>query len=478
MHKPIQIKNISLSFPHKTCFDDFSATIFSGNRIAIIGRNGSGKTTLLKMLGGKTIPTTGDIVIPADVIIGYVPQIIEDYHDASGGERFNAALTAALSIAPNVLLLDEPTNHLDISNRKSLLRMLRAYQNTLLVVTHDVELLRTCIDTIWHIDNGHIHVFAGNYDNYIREISNKHSSIEQELAQLKKQKQEAHQALMQEQKRAAKSRDKGTKSIVQRKWPTIVSKAKALRAEETSGRKKTAIEQQKQQLLERLDELRLPEEIVPKFSLTAADLGDKTILAINHGQIGYDSVLVADINLALGSHERIAIMGKNGCGKTTLFKALLGDPQVVKSGEWHMPNAQDIGYLDQHYGTLDPEKTVFDTVYNLVPTWSQAEIRKHLNDFLFRKNEEVNALVKTLSGGEKVRLTLAQIAAKTPRLLLLDEITNNIDLETRAHIIQILKAYPGAIIVISHDEDFLQAIGISENYWIDGKSFARKALIE
>lgn len=106
---------------------------------------------------------------------------------------------------------------------------------------------------------------------------------------------------------------------------------------------------------------------------------------------------------------------------------------------------------------------------NLDLTWSHAEIRRHLNDFLFRKNEEVNALVSTLSGGEKARLSLVQIAAKTPKLLILDEITNSLDLETRDHVIQVLKNYPGVMVVISHDEDFLKAIHVSVFYGIENK---------
>lgn len=127
-----------------------------------------------------------------------------------------------------------------------------------------------------------------------------------------------------------------------------------------------------------------------------------------------------------------------------------------------MIKPEDIGYLDQHYGTLNPDKTVLETIADLVPHLPHAEIRRHLNDFLFRKNEEVNALVSTLSGGEKARLSLAQIAAKTPKLLILDEITNNLDLETKEHVTQVLKAYPGAMIIISHEADFLEEIGISE----------------
>ena len=145
-----------------------------------------------------------------------------------------------------------------------------------------------------------------------------------------------------------------------------------------------------------------------------------------------------------------------------MIKAILDNESVIKSGNWHTPKVSDIGYLDQHYGTLSAEKTVLETIAELVPTWTHIEVRRHLNDFLFRKNEEVNALVRTLSGGEKARLSLAQIAAKTPKLLILDEITNNLDLETKEHVTQVLKAYPGAMIVISHEADFLEEIGINE----------------
>ena len=175
-----------------------------------------------------------------------------------------------LILAPkkrDLLLLDEPTNHLDKENRKSLMQMLKKYQGTLIVVSHDTELLRNCIDTLWHIDNNKIHEFTRSYDDYMREIKQKRASIEKELASLKRDKFETHNALMKEQKRAAGSKAKGQKNIEQRKWPTIVSKSKALRAEQTSGKKKSAIDKKKQQLTNQLSDLRLPEIILPKFSL-------------------------------------------------------------------------------------------------------------------------------------------------------------------------------------------------------------------
>jgi ATPase subunit of ABC transporter with duplicated ATPase domains len=273
-----------------------------------------------------------------------------------------------------------------------------------------------------------------------------------------------HQALMQEQHRAKKSRLQGEKNITQSKWPTMVSHAKARRAAETTGRKKSAIHNRKDELLEQLSALRQPEVIHPTFSLVSSDVGSKAIFSISEGSVGYDSPLLTGICLSAFEGERLAIRGNNGSGKSTLIKAIFGDESLRKSGDWYGPKSAEIGYLDQNYRTLDPHQTVLETIQDLMPTWSHADIRRHLNDFLFRKNEEVTALVSTLSGGERVRLSLAQIGACTPKLLLMDEITNNLDLETREHVIQVLREYPGAMIVISHDEDFLRAIEIDSFY--------------
>lgn len=467
MHKPIQIKNLSLSFSHKVCFENFSAQIHYGARIAIIGANGSGKSTLLKLFMSTVTHASGDLIVSSDAVLAYVPQIVEGFDTLSGAERFNKALTQALSSNPNVLLLDEPTNHLDRRNRQSLLRLLSHYTGTLIVVSHDTELLRTSVDTLWHIDNGKIQVFSGNYDDYHRDIMLKRASIRQELSRLNRQKKDTHQALMKEQRRAAKSRAKGEKSIREHKWP-LGGKATALRAEETSGRKKVAIEDKKQALNAQLASLRLPEIIAPKFSLSSAELGDRVIISIAEGSVAYleKKPLLHNLYLTVRSHDRIAILGDNGSGKSTLIKAILRDEGVLKSGDWLLPRNEEIGYLDQHYATLSFDKTVCDSIAAEVPTWSHAEIRRHLNDFLFRKNEEINATVGQLSGGERVRLCLASIAALTPKLLILDEITNNLDLETKAHVVEVLKAYPGAMIVISHDEDFLAAIGVLGRYTI------------
>jgi ATPase subunit of ABC transporter with duplicated ATPase domains len=364
------------------------------------------------------------------------------------------------------------------------MRMLKSFLGTVIVASHDLELLRGCINQVWHIENGTIQKFTGHYDDYIQAINIQRSAIEHELSLLERQKKETHQALMAEQKRASKSQAKGQKSIDRSKWPTIVSHAKAGRAEETSGRKTAAIDNKKQAIMEQLGTLRVSDIIVPKFSITADAVGDGVVVSVHAGAVGYaqssqerahvvPSVMQQvwkNIYVSVTAKERIAIVGDNGSGKSTLIKAILGDPNVIRQGDWYAP--QDIGYLDQHYATLDPALSVMEVIKQCV-AWPLAEIRRHLNDFLFRKNEEVETLVANLSGGEKARLSLAQIAAKTPKLLVLDEMTNNLDLETRAHVIQVLQSYPGAIIAISHDDDFLQQIGVTAVYSVANAAVVR-----
>ena len=239
-----------------------------------------------------------------------------------------------------------------------------------------------------------------------------------------------------------------------------------MKAEKSQGKKLKALGGSKNLLEIRLSELRLPEIIMPKFSIDSKDVPNRILVQISAGSIGYflGEPLVKDIYITVSSHDRLVICGNNGSGKSTLIKAIFGDEKIYKGGEWNIINKEDIGYLDQHYNNLIQDKSVFETISELIPHWSPEEVRRHLNIFLFRKNEEVSSCVSTLSGGEKARLSLAQIAAKTPKLLLLDEITNNLDLETKDHVAQVLKKYLGAIIIISHDSDFLKDIGIDENF--------------
>jgi ATPase subunit of ABC transporter with duplicated ATPase domains len=439
----LKVETFAVTFPHKVCFEKFSTTVDGGERIAIIGRNGSGKSVLLRMIA----ETNADA--------GYVPQTIENFDALSGGERFNRALSQALSTHPDALLLDEPTNHLDAANRKNLLRMLENYGGTLIIATHDREILRKIVDKIWHIDGGKIHVFCGKYDDYMAEIHIKREAIVRQLETLNAQKKSMHESLMKEQERIAKSKASGKKKVANRRWLKSVGNLKANQAEKSQGSKLKSIAAKKQELAKQLENLKLPEIIIPKFSISVQDISRKMLVLIRKASVAHgDKIILKDINLSVMAGEKVAIEGCNGSGKTTFIKAILNYPHIVKTGDWDVIPPEQIGYLDQFYGTLDPQKTALQ----IIPD------RQLLNRFLFRKNEEVNNKVCNMSGGEKARLSLALIAAHTPKLLILDEITNNLDRETREHVTQILKEYPGAMILIDHDREFLDDVAVDKFY--------------
>lgn len=464
-HFFITCQSLAYTLSHKVCFENFNFQILPGMRIALVGRNGCGKSTLLKIIAGLLSPSDGVVQISEDACVGYVPQMVDEFYALSGAQRFQKALNLALAKSPNVLILDEPTNHLDMHNRASFMRMLKGFEGTLILASHDTEVLRTCVDTFLMFEAGQIHVFTGAYDDFVREREIQRESIERELYQVEREKKNLHLSLMKEQERAKKSTLRGKKSIQERKWPTVTSTTKASRALETSGHLTSALRDKKQTLSEELLALRLPEVIMPKFSFNVKEMGERMVLSVREGGVGYEEVSIQNhLNFSLSTGERMAIGGRNGCGKSTVMKALLGDACVKRFGTWETPKPEDIGYLDQHYGTLKDDQTVFETIQSVMPVGTHGDIRKHLNAFLFRKNEEVLARVSTLSGGEKVRLSLAQIAARTPVLLMIDELTNNLDLETRAHVINVLKEYPGALLVISHDDAFLKAIGVEDVY--------------
>lgn len=476
MHKPVNIINIGLSYKDKVCFENFSTQILYGNRIVIMGNNGSGKSSLLNIIQSNIYPTAGNIIKSKDIIFGYVPQIPDKYDSLSGGQKFNKSLSYALSLNPDILLLDEPTNHLDINNRKSLIKFLNSFKSTLIVVSHDVELLQQNFDTVWHIYDGKINVFSGKYTNYLDHVKLKRNIIEKQLNQIDKQKKEIHQSLMREQHRASQSKMKGEKNVENKRWIKAVANENASNARKTTGGNKTKLFDKKYDLIEQLSTLRIPEIIKPKFNLNANNKGQKTLVLIREGVVGYskNQKIITGINFSLNTKEHVAVLGSNASGKTTFIKAIMSDDAVLKSGLWEVPALKDIGYLDQHYSILDTNKTVLETVSEIVPNWAYADIRNHLNDFLFRKNDEINAYVNTLSCGEKVRLILAKIALQMPKLLILDEITNNIDLDTKEHIVEVLKYYDGSMIIVSHDEHFIKALGISTIFYVENGSLKNK----
>lgn len=473
-HKPIFINNISLSVHNRILFEDFSTQINPGKRIVIMGSNGAGKSTLLKIIQGIQEPSAGSITIFHETTFGYVPQTVTEYPELSGGQRFNKALSVALSLDPDVLCLDEPTNHLDLNNKRSLVRMLQRYDGTLIIVSHDPEILALNFDEIWHIEHGQINVFTGNYAEYLKEHATKKESIEYQREQLHKEKRKLQKQVQQERKRAAQSRS----ANIDEKDRSLLGAMKESGSRSTGKITKRLSKSQKE-IQHKLADAFVHKKIEPKFNLNPRKLSsDKSIVSIIQGSCGYEKPILRNINLQVKANEQIAITGDNGTGKSTFIKAILHDPSIMVHGEWRVPEVNEIGYLDQHYSTLNPMLTVTEVIQEAAPYWTNQEVRKHLNDFLFHTPQEVTNTVAHLSGGERARLSLAQIAAKSPSLLLLDEVTNNIDLETREHVIEVLEAYPGAMIIVTHDPEFLKRLSITTVYETKDGTLALTDLFE
>jgi ATPase subunit of ABC transporter with duplicated ATPase domains len=463
-HKPIILSNLAFTLPHKTCFAHANLTISPGSKIGIIGPNGNGKTTLLKIIQGLAQPSSGKVITPDYLTFGYVPQQSNVVDGVSGAQHFNNALTQALALQPDVLCLDEPTNHLDHKNRSSLMRLLQHFDGTLLIISHDVQLLQTCVTSLWLVEHEAITVFNGSYNDFVREHEAKANQTKAKIKALEKQYDHAHAEQRQQQERSAR-RARANKGENDR---TVIGFLKN-NADSSAGKATGKLSGLKSTLSNARQQLQEPETIQVSFELAASKLpANKYSISVTSGSVGYTATpIIENISLNVRANERIAILGVNGSGKSTLIKALLHNPAVTTTGSWHIPAPSVIGYLDQHYATLDASKTVLETV-KAISTLADAQLRRLLNDFLFRKNEEVNTLVQALSGGEKARLALACIALQQPPILILDEVTNNLDIQTRQHVIEVIRQFPGALVVISHDDDFLQAIYIETYYEING----------
>lgn len=460
--KPIILKNISLIINKKICFEDFNAQIQSGKHILIIGKNGVGKSTLCKIIQGSILPTHGNVKIPEQIIFGYVPQTVADYPELSGGQRFNKALSKALSLMPDVLILDEPTNHLDLSNKQSLIRMLQKYNNTTIIISHDPEILNLNFDEIWDLENESIKIFCGTYSEMLKEKTSKNFSLETKREKLKKEKRQIKKLVEKEKKRNAQSKF-ANKNENDRTLIGLMKESGSI----SSGKNLKRLSNSQQKIQEELSTNFIHKKIEPNFNLKSIKNHlNKAIVEITNGSCGYTNFVLENINLQIKFGDKIAIVGNNASGKSTFLKTLLNDFSVQKNGIWLVPSTIKIGYLDQHYSSLNPNITVEEIIKDAAPDWDNLKIRKHLNDFLFITPQDVNNKVENLSGGEKARLSLAQIAAQGTHLLLLDEITNNVDIETRQHIIEVLKKYPGSIVIVSHDPTFIEELNVDIIYKI------------
>ncbi len=467
----ISLNDVHLTFAGPPILDGASLQIEPGERLGLLGRNGAGKTSLLRLLTGELAPDRGDIVrapglrvatLPQDVPAGLRGSVNEylraacgaDHvdaawqvdaridraagdlaldHDApletlSSGARRRVLLAAALAQDAGLLLLDEPTNHLDIDAILYLEEALQRRAGALVFVTHDRGFLRDVATRILDLDRGALRSYRLGYDDY-RTRREEELRVEAEQAALFDKKLAQEEAWVRRGIKARRTRNEGR-----------VRELEALRIERAARR----------------DEVGRV-----RATLSEAERSGQIVLRCEHVTFARDGApIVRDFTGKILRGDRVGILGPNGCGKTTLIQLLLGELQP-QEGKVTAGTKLEVAYLEQLHDVLDPDRSVFDNVGDGRDTVEVGGVERHvvgyLRDFLFTP-EQIQGPITRLSGGERRRLQIAKVLSRPSNVLVLDEPTNDLDLETLELLEDLLLDYRGTLLVVSHDRAFLDNV--------------------
>lgn len=455
-----RLSGLSLNLAARCCFSDFSTQVEWGQKIALVGANGSGKSSLLNFLAQQASPCSGQIQAEFEFSRAYLQQQACDAQ-LSGGEFILREINQALLQQADLLLLDEPTNHLDAENKSALLRQLQHYPGTLIIVSHELDFLEACCDSFWIIEQQQIQIFHGNYRDWLAERNQRRTQLQAARQQIKRQQAQQHQRLMHEQERAAHARQRGIQAIQERRWATIRSASKLARGCSTAVDQRAAIMHKSEDLQQQLAGLGIDAEIQADFYLpTYLNKASKAVLQLNAVEFGYEHALTPPLDLQLFAGQACWLSGRNGSGKSCLLKAIRNQANHANlrlAGDWYAPAESQIAWLDQQHHELPHQQSLLDYFTSQVTDWHETQQRQHLARFLLR-GEVCAQACSALSGGEKMRLRLALIAAKLPQLLILDEPVNHLDMQSRQHFLSVLKQYPGCYILVCHDQSVVQAL--------------------
>lgn len=522
----VSIQNLSVEFSAKTLFDNINYVINKRDKIALVGKNGAGKSTMLKIIAGLQKPTSGSVAIPQDVTIGYLPQQMEisdtltvaqevrkafahidtmhatldamneelaqrtDYEsdsyqqliermtaltdriameesenreaemertltglgfrredfnrptaEFSGGWRMRIELAKLLLTRPDVLLLDEPTNHLDIESIQWLEQFLITKANAVVLVSHDRAFIDNVTNRTIEISLGKIYDYAVNYSKF---VELRKERIEQQMRAYQNQQKQ----IADTEEFIERFRYKATKSVQVQSRIKQLAKIERIEVDE-------------------VDTSRLNLRFPP-----APRSGDYPVIAEGVGKTYGDHNVFSDATFTIKRGEKVAFVGKNGEGKSTLVKCIMGE--IPFDGTLKIGHNVKIGYFAQNQAQLlDGEITVFDTIDRVAVGDIRTKIRDILGAFMFG-GEASDKKVKVLSGGEKTRLAMIRLLLEPVNLLILDEPTNHLDMKTKDILKQAIKDFNGTVIVVSHDREFLD--GLVEKVYEFGGGKVRECL--
>ena len=516
----VALHDVVIATPDGRPILDHVDIAFGPERTGLVGRNGVGKSTLLKLLTGELTPAGGTIdragrigilrqsvQPPPGQTVAMALEIApdldrldriaggqgteEDFAEAdwmlearladalalvdlagielargveslSGGQRTRLSLAALLLAEPDLLLLDEPTNNLDAEGRAAVARILRGWKKGAIVVSHDRALLRD-MDRIVELSTLGARAYGGNYDLYAERKAAERATAERDLDMASREAKATERRIQASVERQQKREGRGARAREKNDQPKILLDAKRDRSERTSGALQQRADRQRQVASEALSSAEAEFERVETLALRLPSTGlpaGRLVLAFERASFAYPDrpPVLADFSLTMTGPERIALVGSNGAGKSTLLRLASGEMEP-DSGEIRRPVASVM--LDQSVGLLDPALSILDNFLRLNPDASLNHAHAMLARFLYR-NQAALKPVHALSGGETLRAGLACVLGGTtpPGLLILDEPTNHLDLESIAAIEAALRDFDGALLIASHDEDFLAAIRI------------------
>ena len=488
----LTISGITVRLGGRTILDRASAAIPTGARVGLIGRNGAGKSTLMKVMIGQLDPDEGGIEMPRRTRLGYIaqeapagkaspfetvlaadteraalleesehctdPDRLGDVHERllaidaysaparaariliglgfdeamqaepldsfSGGWKMRVALASLLFSQPDILLLDEPSNHLDLEAELWLENFLRSYPGTLIVISHERDLLNNVVDTILHLQGGKITLYPGDYDSFERQRAERAAQLASAKAA-----QDAQRARLQD--------------YVAR------NSARASTAKQAQSRAKMLAKMQ--------PVTAMIEDPSLSFDFPSPSELRPPLITLDRAAVGYsaDHPVLRRLNLRIDPDDRIALLGRNGNGKTTLARLLAGQLEAME-GAMQCSGKLSIGYFTQYQvEELAAGETPLVLMTRAMDGKSPQAVRAQLGRFGFSGNRATSQVGK-LSGGERARLALALVTRDAPHLLILDEPTNHLDVDAREALVQALNAYDGAVILISHDRHMVE----------------------
>lgn len=523
----LTLQGVTYAHPNKDIlFKDISLTINRHEKVAIVGNNGTGKSTLLKLIAGALKPATGTIfchatpylvpqvfgqfndytiaqalgidtkltalkaILHGDVTEQYLEALNDDWaieercHEAlshwgldadlytkigrlSGGQKTKVFLSGIWIHQPAFVLLDEPGNHLDTAGRNILYNYISTSRHTLAVVSHDKTLLNL-LSTVCELNASGITVYGGNYDFYSEQLAIEKNALNNDLKNkekaLRKAKETERETIERQQKQDARGQKKQEKAGM----PTIIMHTMKNAAEKSTSHIKNVHADKTNSIKHDLSELRkkIPDKDKIKIGFNDSTLHAGKIL-VNAKNInfsyGKQMLWKQPLNFVISSEDRIALLGNNGSGKTTLVNLLLGNLSPT-TGEINTASLNAI-YIDQDYSLIDNTITVYEQAQLLnTAALEEHELKSRLTHFLFTHTDWGKSCA-TLSGGERMKLMLCclTLAKHTPDIIILDEPTNNIDMQNVEILTKAVNEYTGTVIVISHDTHFLDQIAVTRS---------------